>query len=172
MILHRLTPLACLALGLSLSACAQWSADGPVEAPSPPAAAKAEAGTPPPVRQTAARPAPQVKGLRPEPRPGGGQTAGLPVPVPPPGLVGLSEQETADLLGPPAEESATPPGKVWLYRAAGCQLSVHLFPDMDKGGFYTLDYTADGAKDECLGKVAGGARKRGGALAPGQATQG
>ena len=68
------------------------------------------------------------------------------------------------LLGRPAEESAQPPGKVWIYRASGCQLSVHLFPDMERGGYYTLDYTADGARDQCLGKVAGEARRRGGAL--------
>ncbi|MCR6631245.1 MAG: hypothetical protein NVV74_15015 [Magnetospirillum sp.] len=82
-----------------------------------------------------------------------------------PKLVGLSEDETVGLLGRPAEESAAPPGKIWVYKATGCELSVHLFPDMDKGGFYALDYSAaDGGRDQCLGKVAGEARKRGGAL--------
>lgn len=79
----------------------------------------------------------------------------------PPKLVGLSEEETVDLLGHPSEETEQPPGKVWTYKASGCRLSVHLFPDMDKGGFYALDYTvAEGAKDGCLGKVASEARKK------------
>lgn len=41
---------------------------------------------------------------------------------------------------------------------------MHFFPDMEKGGFYALDYAAEGGRDACLGKVAGEARKRGGAL--------
>lgn len=157
MIHPSIKPLAFVALTLSLSACARWGGDQPASPPPPPApaAAQAEPARPP------AKPAPQVKGLRPEPRPTE-DLAALPQAPLPPRLVGLSEKETVDLLGQPAEESAAPPGKVWVYRASGCQLSVHLFPDMERGGFYALDFTAaDGAKEACLGKVAGQARKRG-----------
>lgn len=147
----RLKTSALLALSLSVSACARWDAEPPQVAPPPPAPSTAQSEAPRP----AAKPAPQVKGLRPEPRPTEELTA-LPQAPLPPRLVGLSEKETVDLLGQPAEESVTPPGKIWLYKAAGCQLSVHLFPDMERGGFYALDFTsAEGAKEACLGKVVG-----------------
>jgi glucose/arabinose dehydrogenase len=148
----RLKTSAFLALSLSVSACSQWGAAPPKAAspPSPPpSTAQAEEARP------AAKPVPPVKSLRPEPRPAE-ELAALPQAPLPPRLVGLSEKETVDLLGQPVEESATPPGKTWLYKANGCQLSVHLFPDMERGGFYTLDFTsAEGAKEACLGKVVG-----------------
>lgn len=111
--------------------------------------------------------APDLKAIRPAPRPTESKEGAEPALLK---LVGLSEDETADLLGRPAEESAEPPGKIWTYKAAGCRLSVHLFPDMEKGGFYALDYTTaegaaegakEGAKEACLGKVAGEARRKG-----------
>lgn len=78
----------------------------------------------------------------------------------PPKLVGLTEAETVDLLGAPEEQAAQPPGKVWIYRSGGCTLSVHFFPDVQKGGFHALDVIAEGGdRDVCLTKVAGGARK-------------
>lgn len=151
-------PLALsVTLALALSACAETPHSWPWE---PPPQAKADAPA------TATRPVPpakavkpsELKSIRPQPRPATEnevETASLP-----PLLVGLSEDETTELLGHPAEEAAEPPGKIWIYQAAGCRLSVHLFPDMEKGGFYTLDYTvADGAREACLGKVAGAARR-------------
>lgn len=150
---------------LALSACSGMSLD------EPPASAKAPANASHPVPATAtplparpaAKPGIELNTLRPSPRPAperdGTALSG------PPKLLGLSEEETVGLLGRPAEETEQAPGKVWVYRAAGCQLAVHLFPDMEKGGFYALDYAAEGGRDLCLGKVAGEARKRGGALA-------
>ncbi|MBI5164882.1 MAG: hypothetical protein HY985_13380 [Magnetospirillum sp.] len=83
-------------------------------------------------------------------------------PSEPPRLIGLSEDETAGLLGRPAEEGEAAPGKVWIYRTSGCRLAVHLFPDMDRGGFYALDVTAaEGEADACLTRLAGEARKKG-----------
>lgn len=124
-------------------------------------------GAPASRAQTASRPVKPsgtLKALRPAARPNvDKEVAALAPPVAAsPKLVGLSEEETAELLGRPAEETTEPPGKIWRYKAAGCQLSVHLFPDMERGGFYALDYTADGAREACLGKVAGEARKKGG----------
>lgn len=150
-------------LALTLSACAELATDWPwrdkgtaarTETP------KGVAATPSPRAPSAApkvAKVPDLKAIRPVPRPSGEADAASG----PPALVGLSEDQTAELLGRPAEEESEPPGKIWVYRAADCRLSVHLFPDMEKGGFYTLDYTAaDGAKEACLGKVAGEARRK------------
>ncbi len=79
---------------------------------------------------------------------------------PPPRLIGLSEAETRTLLGPPTEESEQPPAKVWTYRSGGCELAVHLFPDMDKGGFFALDYTSPAdSREACLMKMANEVRR-------------
>lgn len=149
---------------LGLSACTNLGLDRPTAPSKPSTGAESHASptvaAPPPPRP-ATKPGVELNALRPAPRPS--DTA--PEPTGTPKLVGLSEEETMSLLGRPAEEAVQPPGKVWIYRAAGCQLSVHLFPDMERGGFYALDYAADSGRDACLGKVAGEARKRGGALA-------
>ena len=159
-----------IVLAASLSACAQfdlpkWPGNEGAAIPAPRSTtADAQAKGAPAARP--AKPLPELKALRPEARPAvEKEIASLPsAPLLPPKLVGLSEDETADLLGRPAEETTEPPGKIWVYKALGCQLSVHLFPDMERGGFYALDYTADGARESCLGKVAGEARKKGGAV--------
>lgn len=175
--LSRFKPLASSVLiTLSLSACAQlgldqqkwpWQDNAASQTSAHGGMAEGQAaGKVQPAGRSAAKPSPELKALRPSPRPAADKEVAAAVmpPVPPPKLVGLSEDETAELLGRPAEESVEPPGKVWTYKASGCKLSVHLFPDMEKGGFYALDYTADSARDACLGKVAGEARKKGGAI--------
>lgn len=154
------TPACVALLTVSLSACAQMGLDE-AAAPPPPVSADVPAGQAPLVRSPA-RSAGDLKALRPAARPVAEKEKEVAaLPAIPPKLVGLSEGETSELLGPPAEENAEPPGKVWVYKVSGCKLSVHLFPDMEKGGFYALDYTADGARDLCLGKVAGEARRKG-----------
>ena len=138
--LRLVTPPLLLAAGLT--ACS-WNASAPPQ-PEPHRSAFVT-----PDKQRDVDRAPPL----PRPRPPEAKIAKLP----PPKLVGLSEAETVDLLGRPAEETAQPPGKVWLYRSGGCELSVHLFPDMDHGGFYALDYTAspDGEpRETCLRKIA------------------
>jgi hypothetical protein len=158
-----------IVLAASLSACAQfdtpkWLGNEGGGGPAPRRATADARPAPAPVRPV--KPVPELKALRPAARPAvEKEIASLPTaPALPPKLVGLSEDETADLLGRPVEETTEPPGKIWVYKASGCQLSVHLFPDMERGGFYALDYTADGARESCLGKVAGEARKKGGAV--------
>lgn len=159
-LLARLRTAAVLAAAASgLSACAEvgidpprwpWREPGPVvSAPRAvePAAPAPRAGKAAPPR-TAARSERKAKPAAPEAREV-------------PKLVGLSEAETAQLLGQPAEESERPPGKVWVYKAAGCRLAVHLFPDMEKGGFYALDTTAEeGTADACVGRLAADAQKK------------
>lgn len=148
-------------LAVTLAACAELAWNKTATAPPPPK------GDGPVV---AARPAPPSKPakssdlntIRPAPRPSADREVAVEAALSPPRLVGLSEDETAQLLGRPAEEEAEPPGKIWIYRTTGCRLAVHLFPDMDKGGFYTLDYTvADGGREACLGKIAGEAKRKG-----------
>lgn len=156
--------LAAAALSLALAGCASLDGADTAQAPrrAAPNTAAAQPVVPPPPPRPVAKAA-ELKTLRPAPRPTPEHEAAGAAPLAPK-LVGLSEDETIDLLGHPAEESTQPPGKIWIYKAGGCQLSVHLFPDMDRGGYYALDYSADGSRDTCLGKVAGEARKRGGAL--------
>ncbi|HTH15354.1 MAG TPA: hypothetical protein VL974_01770 [Magnetospirillum sp.] len=165
MTLPRFLPLALSALlALSLSACAGLRGNDtalPPHTAAPSQQAGSQNATPP---KPATKPGADLKSLRPMPRPDAEAKdipqAGLVTPK----LVGLSEDETIGLLGRPAEETLDPPGKTWVYRALGCRLSVHLFPDMEKGGFYALDYSSDSAREPCLGKVAGEARKKGSAV--------
>ncbi len=124
-----------------------------------------------PVRQARAEPAPQPDRARPapRPRPAAPHTAAKAAPehspadrpAATPKLVGLSEAETVALLGPPSDQAEQAPGKVFTYRMSGCALAVHLFPDMDAGGYYALDYTADGdtPRDACLRRAAAAHRK-------------
>ncbi|MBC7952036.1 MAG: hypothetical protein H7Z12_09505 [Rhodospirillaceae bacterium] len=157
-----------IVLAAALSACAQFDMPKwPGNEGTANAAPRSTTADAPAKAAPVARPAkslPELKALRPAARPAVDKDIAF-LPTVPPKLVGLSEDETADLLGRPVEETTEPPGKVWVYKASGCQLSVHLFPDMERGGFYALDYTADSARESCLGKVAGEARKKGGAAA-------
>ncbi len=60
-------------------------------------------------------------------------------------LVGLSQPETASILGQPAQESDAAPAKVWRYRASECVLDVYFYLDVQRNGFYALHYTTYGA---------------------------
>lgn len=150
-------------LGLALAGCANlgeqpwpWQQQSSERLPpakpavaGPPTAPRRAVEPPPPRPVVPAKPKPPVE-------------AALPDKAPPVVLVGMSEAETAAVLGRPAGEAEQPPGKVWTYEVEGCRLAVHLFPDMDRGGFYALDYTAGEApKDWCLGRVVQEARRRG-----------
>ncbi|MGE5503505.1 MAG: hypothetical protein ACM31L_03695 [Actinomycetota bacterium] len=151
-----------IAASAALSGCADWrwppEAVGP--APAPVVAAPAAPRISKPIEPAPPRPTvtARTKAAAPPPsdRPAAADKGIAPK------LVGLSEAETADVLGRPAEETEQSPGKVWTYRTDGCQLTVHLFPDMDKGGFYALDYAAGEApRDWCLARIAQDARKKG-----------
>ncbi|MEW5726605.1 MAG: hypothetical protein AB1918_02150 [Pseudomonadota bacterium] len=152
------TAAVLLAASAGLSACAEVGIDPPEwpwQDPRPVVSSPAAVPSAPAAKP--AKPAPARMAAKPERKAKPAEPQAQEVPK----LVGLSEAETAQLLGQPAEESAQPPGKVWVYKAAGCRLAVHLFPDMEKGGFYTLDTTAEeGAADACLGRLAADARKK------------
>ena len=120
----------------SLAACGvDWS-DLPWNQPAPstqaPAPAPPPAATPRPPPRTAAAPA--ARPAAPSP----------PGPAPDLKLVGLSQPETAALLGKPTLEEEAAPAKVWQYRGRDCVLDVYFFLDVSRNGFYALDYRARG----------------------------
>ncbi|WP_298375470.1 hypothetical protein [Azospirillum sp.] len=117
----------------------------------PPNAAVPEARLTAAASRTTATPLPKMK---PAP-PLGAASAALPVqsaslpdatpsgavaPSPPPlrpspsatpdALVGLSEAQTAKLLGSPAAQEEASPGRIWRYAKGGCRLDVFFFMDM------------------------------------------
>lgn len=150
------------ALAALLAACSSPAGRLPWSDSDSPPAAPAQQARLEPVPESHARPAPRPRAAIP-------RAAAKPAPEHPPAdrpletpkLVGLSEAETVALLGPPAEQAEQAPGKVFTYRMGGCALAVHLFPDMDAGGYFALDYTADGdgPREACLRRAAEAHRK-------------
>lgn len=74
-------------------------------------------------------------------------------------VVGLSEDETVDLLGEPDERTWRPPSRVLRYASNGCAVDIYFYLDVAKDRFQALQLKAPGATmDEsalqtCLGKV-------------------
>lgn len=157
---------------MAVAACGHFEFPGNKDSrppPTPPypvtsAPPAVETVRPAPPHRAKRRPAPAPEAKEPEavtvpPSPEGT----TPPPSPPP-LIGLSEQDTARLLGQPLLATASPPGKVWRYGGSGCQLDVYLFPDVRNGDYHTLDYTVSGGgevtPDQCLGRVLAERRQR------------
>lgn len=71
-------------------------------------------------------------------------------------LIGLNEQQTADLLGRPAAITDKSPATVWEYQGRGCSLDVFFFMDLDSQRFRALSYEVKArhqsqqAKQDCL----------------------
>ncbi len=75
-----------------------------------------------------------------------------PAPLPEIKLVGLTQAETEELLGPPAASSEQAPAKVWQYRAGDCAVDVYFYLDVARNDFYALHYdTPDPAKETAGG---------------------
>jgi hypothetical protein len=104
-----------------------------------PAAPDVEAGVRP-RRSAAKRPA--------EPASGDVQTAAIPTPAdlaaPPAKLIGLTEQETVTLLGPPNAQWDRPPAKVWHYQGPDCAVDVFFYLDVSRNEFSALRTMAAG----------------------------
>lgn len=79
-------------------------------------------------------PAPKLPEAAPPPRPQ--QVARFD----PETLIGLNEQQTADLLGRPAAVADKSPATVWKYQARGCSLDVFFFMDLESLRFRALSY--------------------------------
>ena len=122
-------------------------------APPPKPAVPDTAARPPaaPAPATAARPVPA-----PMPPPAAGDT---------PRIEGLRQEEIVARLGMPAAERNLAPAKVLDYKANGCDLSIYLYFDTGRNGFFALHYDVNGRPppspdaDRCLRTIA--AAKRG-----------
>jgi hypothetical protein len=104
-------------------------------------AGSAPAATLPPNGTRAARATPNPATPRPQP------SAEIKV-------VGLSQAETAALLGPPASEAEQPPAKVWRYKVSECTIDVYFYLDVARNAFYALHYDA-GNPSSSVGPAAG-----------------
>ncbi|MEJ0068006.1 MAG: hypothetical protein WDO24_03890 [Pseudomonadota bacterium] len=104
-----------------------------------PPAPDVEAGVKP-RRPAAKRPA--------EPSPADSQTAAVPTPgdlgAQAPKLIGLTEQETVTLLGPPSAQWDRPPAKVWHYQGPDCAVDVFFYLDVSRNEFSALRTMASG----------------------------
>jgi hypothetical protein len=88
---------------------------------------------------------------------------------PPPSisLIGKSESELRELLGPPRTVEERAPGRTWRYQDGRCTLDIQLYPDVQTRQFGTLAYEvkSDDNTDEgnraCMAQLRSRARSRG-----------
>ena len=72
-------------------------------------------------------------------------------------LVGLSEADATNLLGPPVEKSDAPPSRVWTYRSQTCDVKLFFYPEVGGTTYRTLTYEindrdpADTTHGGCVG---------------------
>lgn len=72
-------------------------------------------------------------------------------------LVGLSETDAMNLLGPPAEKADSPPSRVWTYRSQTCDVKLFFYPEVGGTTYRTLTYEitdrdpADTTHGSCVG---------------------
>jgi hypothetical protein len=59
-------------------------------------------------------------------------------------IIGLSQAETAGLLGMPNAERDMAPAKVWRYETADCALDVFFYLDVSNNKFLALQYSEPG----------------------------
>lgn len=55
-------------------------------------------------------------------------------------VVGLKQSAVRDLLGAPTVVSADGPAELWRYRTDNCDLGVYFYFDVEREGFYALQY--------------------------------
>ena len=89
--------------------------------------------------------------------PGAVPPATVPPDVPPtnPGplqLVGLSQSEVRQLLGPPTASSTKGAAVAWIYQHAGCTIEIAFYYDVTRNGFFALSQrsTGGGEAQACL----------------------
>lgn len=136
-----------LGLAISLSACAvieEWQAK-PAPAPEPPPAPIVA----PPPAPAAAAPVPRLPPSPPPPRPQFDLQS----------LIGMGEQDIANVLGEPRQVRNDPPAMVWDYQANGCAMSLFFYLDLKSQDFRTLAYNfesggaTDSAKQVCVNRI-------------------
>lgn len=125
--------VAALLVALALGGCSTWeSIFGPV-GPGGPGPAEHPHGEKPPA--AAAVPALPVR--PPAGRPPAEQPADL---IDPTKLVGLTQDQTRDLIGSPTTVRDEPPAVVWSYGSDGCGLDVFFYLDLASKTFKALTY--------------------------------
>jgi hypothetical protein len=67
-------------------------------------------------------------------------------------LVGLSQSEVRQLLGPPTASSTKGAAVAWIYQHAGCTIEISFYYDVTRNGFFALSQrsTGSGEAQACL----------------------
>lgn len=80
-------------------------------------------------------------------------------PLDPDRLVGLDQEQTVEILGPPTVTGSEDPATVWTYTAGNCSLDLMFYLDLKSQRFHALAYrvntekASEEARRECLAKV-------------------
>jgi hypothetical protein len=87
-------------------------------------------------------------------------TAPLPNPTPLPDptplrVIGLSQPEVRQLLGPPTTSSTTGAAQAWTYQRADCSVEIAFYYDVTRSGFFALNtrLTQGGERQDCPVKI-------------------
>jgi len=73
-------------------------------------------------------------------------------------LVGLTFNETTNLLGLPTKKEEKPPAEVWTYDNEGCELDIFFYADIKTREYRALTYeikgtqASGGSNDQCLAR--------------------
>jgi hypothetical protein len=67
-------------------------------------------------------------------------------------LVGLSQSDVRQLLGPPTASSTKGAAVAWIYQHAGCTIEIAFYYDVTRNGFFALSQhsTGGGEAQACL----------------------
>ena len=90
-----------------------------------------------------------------------------PQPIGPERIVGLTEAQTAELLGPPADREERAPARLWRYAARGCTATVIFYPEVESLTYRVLEVEIvdregrETAGRACLGEIAAARSSRG-----------
>lgn len=74
-------------------------------------------------------------------------------------LIGLTQNETAALLGPPSAQWERPPAKVWHYQGPDCTLDIFFYLDLSRNEFSALHFAAAGPEgaappnQQCVSRI-------------------
>jgi hypothetical protein len=101
--------------------------------------------------------APAPSPARPAPPPSPHKQATQPIQ-----LVGMSEADIQQLLGPPSQQADDGPAHTWTYRSSRCAIVLTLYFDISRNGFFALGRQVSGtdgsekAEQRCLQRIQAG----------------
>lgn len=168
----RWPAMAAALAALALGGCAGTSGVEEAEQPQLVLNEPVQPLPPPPVAPAPAReqrfpvprkkPAPPASGAKPV-----AEAKAEPRPIGPERIVGLTEAQTAELLGRPAEQEEKAPARLWRYGTRDCTATIIFYPEVESLTYRVLEVeivdregreTADRA---CLGEIAAARSSRG-----------